>query len=189
MFKFVLNGFRSMGYQMMPWFCTTFEFFFFFVLLISLTSAISDLANSEERTQKTNQGYSRDFQSMLDSLEEEDYSEAASHVGEKKRRLNLHQVKALEKNFEVENKLEPERKLKLAGELGLQPRQVAIWFQNRRARWKTKQLERDYGTLKANYEALKLDYCNLEQKNEVLAQKVLPLDLLIGWVGWFLFAG
>jgi homeobox-leucine zipper protein len=41
-------------------------------------------------------------------------------------------------------------------------------------------LERDYGTLKANYEALKLDYCNLEQKNEVLAQKVLPLDLLIG---------
>lgn len=165
------------------------SFFFFFVLLISLTSAISDLANSEERTQKTNQGYSRDFQSMLDSLEEEDYSEAASHVGEKKRRLNLHQVKALEKNFEVENKLEPERKLKLAGELGLQPRQVAIWFQNRRARWKTKQLERDYGTLKANYEALKLDYCNLEQKNEVLAQKVLPLDLLIGWVGWFLFAG
>jgi len=156
------------------------SFFFFFVLLISLTSAISDLANSEERTQKTNQGYSRDFQSMLDSLEEEDYSEAASHVGEKKRRLNLHQVKALEKNFEVENKLEPERKLKLAGELGLQPRQVAIWFQNRRARWKTKQLERDYGTLKANYEALKLDYCNLEQKNEVLAQKVLPLDLLIG---------
>ncbi|KAJ6709536.1 HOMEOBOX-LEUCINE ZIPPER PROTEIN [Salix koriyanagi] len=112
---------------------------------------------------------------MLDSLEEEDYSETASHVSEKKRRLNLHQVKALEKNFEMENKLEPERKLKLAGELGLQPRQVAIWFQNRRARWKTKQLERDYGTLKASYEALKLDYSNLEQKNEVLAQKVKEL--------------
>ncbi|KAJ7006879.1 hypothetical protein NC653_006054 [Populus alba x Populus x berolinensis] len=135
----------------------------------------TDLANSEERTQKNNQGYSRDFQSMLDSLEEEDYSEAANHVGEKKRRLNLHQVKALEKNFEVENKLEPERKLKLAGELGLQPRQIAIWFQNRRARWKTKQLERDYGTLKANYEALKLDYSNLELKNEVLAQEVKEL--------------
>lgn len=140
-----------------------------------LAAFISVSSSKEERTQKTNQGYSRDFQSMLDSLEEEDYSEAASHVGEKKRRLNLHQVKALEKNFEVENKLEPERKLKLAGELGLQPRQIAIWFQNRRARWKTKQLERDYGTLKANYEALKLDYSNLEQKNEALAQKVKEL--------------
>jgi homeobox-leucine zipper protein len=74
----------------------------------------------------------------------------------------------------------PERKLKLAEELCLQPRQVAIWFQNRRARWKTKQLERDYGTLKANYEALNLDYSNLEQKNEALAQKVSPLHLLIG---------
>ncbi|KAJ6954617.1 homeobox-leucine zipper protein ATHB-6-like isoform X1 [Populus alba x Populus x berolinensis] len=140
-----------------------------------LAAFISISSSKEERTQKTNQGYSRDFQSMLDSLEEEDYSEAANHVGEKKRRLNLHQVKALEKNFEVENKLEPERKLKLAGELGLQPRQIAIWFQNRRARWKTKQLERDYGTLKANYEALKLDYSNLEQKNEVLAQEVKEL--------------
>ncbi|KAJ6335484.1 hypothetical protein OIU78_012170 [Salix suchowensis] len=143
----------------------------------SSAALISISSSKEERTQKANQGYSRDFQAMLDSLEEEDYSETASHiVSEKKRRLNLHQVKALEKNFEVENKLEPERKLKLAGELGLQPRQVAIWFQNRRARWKTKQLERDYGTLKASYEALKLDYSNLEQKNEVLAQKVLPLD-------------
>ncbi|KAJ6405131.1 hypothetical protein OIU84_013165 [Salix udensis] len=141
----------------------------------SSAAFISISSSKEERTQKANQGYSRDFQAMLDNLEEEDYSETASHVSEKKRRLNLHQVKALEKNFEVENKLEPERKLKLAGELGLQPRQVAIWFQNRRARWKTKQLERDYGTLKASYEALKLDYSNLEQKNEVLAQKVKEL--------------
>ena len=50
----------------------------------------------------------------------------------------MDQVKALEKNFEVENKLEPERKVKLALELGLQPGQVAVWFQNRRSRWKTK---------------------------------------------------
>lgn len=162
-------------------------FFNFCVRLKSLTFTISDLADSEERTQKANQGYSRDFQVMLDSLEEEDYSETASHVSEKKRRLNLHQVKALEKNFEVENKLDPERKLKLAGELGLQPRQVAIWFQNRRARWKTKQLERDYGTLKASYEALKLDYSSLEQKNEVLAQKVLPLDFAnrLSWLCFY----
>ncbi|XP_061971495.1 homeobox-leucine zipper protein ATHB-6-like isoform X2 [Populus nigra] len=140
----------------------------------SLAAFIS-ITSSKDRTQNTNQGYSRDFQAMLDSLEEEDYIEEANLGSEKKRRLTLHQVKALEKNFEVDNKLVPERKLKLAEELCLQPRQVAIWFQNRRARWKTKQLERDYGTLKANYEALNLDYSNLEQKNEALAQKVKEL--------------
>ncbi|KAH6760135.1 hypothetical protein C2S52_009421 [Perilla frutescens var. hirtella] len=82
---------------------------------------------------------------MLEGLDEEGCVEESGHISEKKRRLSVDQVKALEKNFEVENKLEPERKVKLAQELGLQPRQVAVWFQNRRARWKTKQLERDYG--------------------------------------------
>lgn len=79
--------------------------------------------------------------------------EHLQHV-EKKRRLTVEQVKSLELSFEIENKLEPERKKQLAHELGLQPRQVAVWFQNRRARWKTKQLERDYDALKANYDAL-----------------------------------
>ncbi|KDP41421.1 hypothetical protein JCGZ_15828 [Jatropha curcas] len=132
--------------------------------------------SKEMKSQKSNQGYTREFQAMLDSLEEEDYAEEAIHTTtEKKRRLNLDQVKALEKNFEVENKLEPERKLRLAEELGLQPRQVAIWFQNRRARWKTKQLERDYEVLKADYEALKLNYSNIEKENESLNQQVKEL--------------
>lgn len=109
---------------------------------------------------------------MLDGLDEEGCVEESGHVTEKKRRLSVDQVKALEKNFEVENKLEPERKVKLAQELGLQPRQVAVWFQNRRARWKTKQLERDYGVLKANYESLKLNYDTLQHDNEALLEEV-----------------
>jgi len=94
------------------------------------------------------------------------------HQPGKKRRLTSEQVQFLESNFEVENKLEPERKVQLAKELGMQPRQVAIWFQNRRARFKTKQLEKDYGMLKAGYDILRRDYDNLVQENDKLKEEV-----------------
>ncbi|XP_058184924.1 homeobox-leucine zipper protein ATHB-6-like [Rhododendron vialii] len=119
--------------------------------------------------------YGREFQTMLEGLDEEGCVEESGHVSEKKRRLSVDQVKALEKNFEVENKLEPERKVKLAQELGLQPRQVAVWFQNRRARWKTKQLERDYGVLKASFDALKHNYENLQHDNDALLKEIKEL--------------
>ena len=93
------------------------------------------------------------------------------HQPEKKRRLSASQVQFLEKSFEEENKLEPERKTKLAKDLGLQPRQVAIWFQNRRARWKNKQLEKDYETLHASFESLKSNYdCLLKEKDKLKAE-------------------
>jgi homeobox-leucine zipper protein len=116
---------------------------------------------------------------MLDGYEEEgtsveEYSGNNHHMGlsEKKRRLRVDQVKALEKNFELENKLEPERKTKLAQELGLQPRQVAVWFQNRRARWKTKQLEKDYGLLKSQYDSLRHNFDSLRRDNDSLLQEI-----------------
>ncbi|GFS46816.1 homeobox protein 6 [Actinidia rufa] len=105
---------------------------------------------------------------MLDRLYNEDGTEEIGQSAGKKRRLSFDQVKALEKAFKVDNKLEAEQKVKIAGELGLQPRQVAIWFQNRRARWKTKQMEREYGVLRANYEDLKLKFEKLEKEREGL---------------------
>ncbi|KAK2659809.1 hypothetical protein Ddye_006342 [Dipteronia dyeriana] len=141
----------------------------------SLDAFISMCQSKDEKGLKNNQVCSREFQAMIDSLEEEDYREEASQATEKKRRLSLNQVKALEKNFEVENKLEPDRKAKLSEELGLQPRQIAVWFQNRRARLKTKELERDYGLLKSSYDALKLDYNNLEQEHEALKVQLSEL--------------
>lgn len=90
----------------------------------------------------------------------------------KKKRLSMEQVKALERSFETGNKPEPERKSQLARSLGLQPRQVAIWFQNRRARWKTKQLERDYEVLRQQVEVLKADNDALLAQNEKLHEEV-----------------
>lgn len=95
----------------------------------------------------------------------------------KKRRLTFDQVRSLEKNFEIENKLEPERKMQLANELGLQPRQVAVWFQNRRARWKTKQLERDYEVLTLDYNRLKSEFeAVLQEKQELQDEVRVPLE-------------
>ena len=154
------------------------EFLFSFLscLLLKPNNSQESLRNTlllaDEQSPRNSHVYGREFQSMLDGLDEEGSMEEQCHVGEKKRRLSVDQVKALEKTFEIENKLEPDRKVKLALELGLQPRQVAVWFQNRRARWKTKQLERDYGLLKANYETLKRSFDTLQQDNDALLKEV-----------------
>ncbi|XP_010242413.1 PREDICTED: homeobox-leucine zipper protein ATHB-13 [Nelumbo nucifera] len=110
-----------------------------------------------------------------DTNGDEELSDDGSQMGEKKRRLNMEQVKTLEKNFELGNKLEPERKMQLARALGLQPRQIAIWFQNRRARWKTKQLEKDYELLKRQFEAVKSDNDALQAQNKKLHAEILAL--------------
>ncbi|CAN6864982.1 unnamed protein product [Brassica oleracea] len=109
--------------------------------------------------------------------EEDNLSDDGSHMmlGEKKKRLSLEQVMALEKSFELGNKLEPERKMQLAKALGLQPRQIAIWFQNRRARWKTKQLERDYDFLKKQFDVLKSDNDSLLANNKKLHAELVAL--------------
>lgn len=61
---------------------------------------------------------------------EENLSDDGSHMmpGEKKKKRQLEQVKALEKSLEFGNKLEPERKIQLVKALGMQPRQIAICF-------------------------------------------------------------
>ncbi|KAL2636177.1 hypothetical protein R1flu_007656 [Riccia fluitans] len=124
-------------------------------------------------------GQKRPFYPIFDTSEEnggdDDGGEDCSHHVEKKRRLTVDQVRSLEKNFELENKLEPERKMQLARELGLQPRQVAVWFQNRRARWKTKQLERDYDVLKSDYDNLKLNFDAIVAEKEKLHAEILQL--------------
>ncbi|KAK9108803.1 hypothetical protein Sjap_016863 [Stephania japonica] len=91
----------------------------------------------------------------------------------KKRKLSEEQVNMLEMNFGSEHKLESERKDKLASELGLDSRQVAVWFQNRRARWKSKKLEEEYSKLKSAHESVIVDKCRLEAEVLKLQDQLL----------------
>ncbi|KAK4733392.1 hypothetical protein R3W88_007653 [Solanum pinnatisectum] len=90
-------------------------------------------------------------------------------VMRKRKLLSEEQVNLLERSFGDEHKLEMERKAKLASELGLDPHQVAVWFQNRRARWKNKKIEEEYSKLKTQHETTIIEKYRLE--TEVLKMK------------------
>lgn len=80
-----------------------------------------------------------------------------------KKRLTQDQVKLLETSFDHRKKLEPEQKLQLARELGVPPRQIAIWYQNKRARWKTQSLELDYNVIRVRLEHALVEKRKLER--------------------------
>lgn len=86
------------------------------------------------------------------------------HNNSNKKRLTQDQVRLLERSFTANKKLEPELKLQLANQLGVPPRQVAIWYQNKRARWKTQSLELDYNTLQVKLENALADRRRLEKE-------------------------
>nr|GEV44921.1 homeobox-leucine zipper protein HOX11-like [Tanacetum cinerariifolium] len=75
-------------------------------------------------------------------------------ISRKKLRLSKVQSAYLEESFKEHNTLNPKQKLALAERLNLRPRQVEVWFQNRRARTKLKQTEVDYEYLKRCCETL-----------------------------------
>lgn len=101
------------------------------------------------------------------------------------RRFSDDQIKSLESMFETETKLEPRKKLQLASDLGLQPRQVAIWFQNKRARWKSKQMEKDHCLLLDKYNSLVAQFETLKEEKQSLLLQVQtqpsPPPLFTDW--------
>ncbi|KAD3640781.1 hypothetical protein R6Q59_003469 [Mikania micrantha] len=107
----------------------------------------------------------------------------AGTSGFRKRKLSDEQVSLLEQNFGDEHKLESERKDRIASELGLDPRQVAVWFQNRRARWKSKKIEEEYSKLKTEHDSTVLEKCRLETEvlklKEQLSQKEKEINRLV----------
>ncbi|CAK8543989.1 unnamed protein product [Lathyrus sativus] len=90
----------------------------------------------------------------------------------KKIKLTSNQVESLERSFQEEIKLDPERKTKLSAELGLHPRQITVWFQNRRTRWKTKQLEHSYDVLKQHFDIVCIEKQKLQEEVMELKEKL-----------------
>ncbi|KAJ0028279.1 hypothetical protein Pint_35827 [Pistacia integerrima] len=97
---------------------------------------------------------------------------------EKKKRLTTDQLDSLERSFQEEIKLDPDRKMKLSRDLGLQPRQIAVWFQNRRARWKAKQLEMLYDALKQEFDAVSKEKQKLQEEVCTVSKPSSPCNFM-----------
>ncbi|XP_047086368.1 homeobox-leucine zipper protein HOX12-like [Lolium rigidum] len=94
----------------------------------------------------------------------------------KKRRLTDDQAQFLEMSFRKERKLETPRKAQLAAELGLDTKQVAVWFQNRRARYKSKLIEEEFSKLRAAHDAVVVHNCHLEVELLRLKEKLAETE-------------
>ncbi|KAK1550467.1 hypothetical protein Q3G72_019572 [Acer saccharum] len=92
-------------------------------------------------------------------------------TGRKKLRLTKQQSTLLEGSFKLHTTLNQSQKQSLAEQLNLKPRQVEVWFQNRRARTKLKQTEVDCEFLKKCCESL-------SDENKRLKKEVQELQSL-----------
>lgn len=102
-----------------------------------------------------------------------DYHEDEGVSARKKLRLTKEQSALLEESFKHHSTLNPKQKQDLARQLNLRPRQVEVWFQNRRARTKLKQTEVDCEFLKKCCETLTDE--NIRLQKEIQELKTLKL--------------
>ncbi|XP_073057099.1 homeobox-leucine zipper protein HOX22-like [Primulina eburnea] len=98
----------------------------------------------------------------------------------KSRRFSDEQIKSLETMFDSESRPELRLKMNLANKLGLQPRQVGIWFQNKRARSKSKHIENEYAMLKTKFDALSSQFDILRKENQTMLIQLQRLRNMAG---------
>ncbi|XP_077236797.1 homeobox-leucine zipper protein HAT22-like [Tasmannia lanceolata] len=124
------------------------------------------------RTISEEQDVDRSSSKNTDEDEEDDATRNAHNNGNnstrKKLRLTKEQSSFLEDSFREHSTLIPTQKQELAERLNLRPRQVEVWFQNRRARTKLKQTEVDCEFLKKCCE-------NLSDENRRLKKELQEL--------------
>ncbi|XXG48911.1 hypothetical protein AAC387_Pa02g3233 [Persea americana] len=131
----------------------------------SFSNANHDLGSvKRERDIGTQEG---DLEKLLSRVSDEDEDGSAR----KKLRLTKEQSALLEDSFKEHSTLNPKQKQDLARRLNLRPRQVEVWFQNRRARTKLKQTE-------VNCEFLKRCCETLTDENRRLHKELQELKAL-----------
>lgn len=89
-----------------------------------------------------------------------------------RKRLAQDQIKLLEMSFNANQRLQVDCKLELARRLGLPPRQVAVWYQNRRARQKIQTTEVDYKTIQIELNNVLAENTRLEQELSMLKNEL-----------------
>lgn len=120
--------------------------------------------NNNNKREHSHVEMERDSNSRGASDEEEDNGILAR----KKLRLTKDQSAFLEESFKEHHTLNPKQKQALAKQLNLRPRQVEVWFQNRRARTKLKQTEVDCEYLKSCCETLTQENRRLQKELQEL---------------------
>lgn len=117
-------------------------------------SALSSFSNvSVKREREIVSEEAETTTERVSSTRVSDEDEDGPHA-RKKLRLTKAQSALLEESFKLHSTLNPKQKQELARDLSLRPRQVEVWFQNRRARTKLKQTEVDCEFLKKCCETL-----------------------------------
>ncbi|MFS8016875.1 putative transcription factor homeobox-WOX family [Helianthus anomalus] len=127
-----------------------------------------EVGSEESERVSNDNNYSR-VMSATSVNDGEDDDDCAN--GRKKLRLTKPQSALLEQAFKHHSSLNPKQKQELARELKLRPRQVEVWFQNRRARTKLKQTEMNFEHLKKCCE--KLTHENRRLQKELQELKAL----------------
>ncbi|XP_062098904.1 homeobox-leucine zipper protein HAT22-like isoform X2 [Humulus lupulus] len=113
---------------------------------LSTVSSFSNSSTTVKRDRSDGGGGGEEFEveaelerfsgSRVSTNDELDEDQASPR---KKLRLTKRQSALLEDTFKEHNTLNPKQKQDLARQLNLRPRQVEVWFQNRRARFRPRQ--------------------------------------------------
>ncbi|PKA50408.1 Homeobox-leucine zipper protein HOX19 [Apostasia shenzhenica] len=149
----------------------------------SAAAAVSDMIKKDQINNKDAgvSGEAELCRGLSRASNEEAIDEASSR---KKLRLTKEQSAFLENKFKEHSTLNPKQKQALAWQLKLRPRQVEVWFQNRRARTKLKKTEVECELLKRRFAALTDENMRLnkelqELKDLKFSPAPAPLPLFI----------